>query len=127
MEEPFTTKPPKLGDFLHYLADNGEFDVRTKCYKHKRIRPERDTGLATYEVAPDEKCGLRPKTSAGTKNQGHNFLRAITQTILRESKHLQLTMRPTYVQEHAAIEPARPQLRLKRSLRFRKGVILKLC
>ena len=123
-KEAFTSNVAKLSDFLHYLAENGKVDVRIECHKHKRVRPQQDKDLATFEISASEKCGFRPKGSNNPKVQ--NMLTNITPTGLKESKYLKFVMRMKYVQEHAAIEPGRPALCLKKSLKFRKGVLLKL-
>jgi len=99
--------------------------VKIECHAQKRVsatspnsKPDRQS---TYTVASKEKCGFKPK-GRGLVNNKVPFCSGITIAAIKESAHMRLVMRLKYIDEQKIIQPQRPGLFFKKSVRMQKGV-----
>ena len=123
----FPAEPKPLHEFLYYLEQAGNIGAVIECHTCKRKSKPTSSGAGTrlseYEVAPSDTCGFRVKANKTDKMQLFN---AVSPAGIASSKYLDFVMRLKFVKDLKNIQPQRPALHLKHSLRMRKGMILKL-
>lgn len=128
LQKPFSADPAPLHRFLYHLESLGHVGTTIECHTYKRVSstaaaPSDPTRLCKYDVTPSEKCGFRARQQ---KSDKMSLFGAITPTMVDESKYVRTLAKLKFKKDQMSINPGRPGVFLKKSLRIHKGSFIKL-
>ena len=128
LQTPFTSDIVPLHSFLHFLESQGKVNVKIECHTYKRLTTTAVDSASgrqsSYNVSASEKCGFR--TGRPRAADKIPVFAGVTPAAVKDSQYLKMVMRLKFVGDQKIIQPQRPGVYFKKSMRFRKGSIIKL-
>ena len=128
LQKPYTADPSRLHQFLYFIESLGHVSVEIECHPYTRVSstaasPSDATRMCKYEISPSDKCGFLVRQAKSDKLA---LFGAITPTMVSESKYVRVLHKLKFRKDQMSINPGRPLVFLKKSLRVRKGSFIKL-